>query len=245
MGLFEQFRLQSAQRGKPRWKLDDILSVSREARLEPYAHIFTGMTIPGALGAFSYSWGRLEPTFRIGRYCSIAASVSQMGMAHPTDWASTSPFSHNPRPLGGFLAYLQDREVKQYSIHDFDFGTASITLGHDVWVGEGALIKAGVAIGDGAIVAARAIVTRTVPPYAIVGGAPARIIRYRFSEELITRMRAAEWWRFGPDVLQPLDVRNPSVFLQRLDDEVARGAKPLDLPVLTGPEIIAAGEPLA
>lgn len=243
--LFDRHCLHTDQRRRKRWKVGDKLLVSKHALIEPYSHIMSGMTVPTALGAFSYTFGQVEPTLRVGRYCSIAHSVSQLGMGHPTDWVSSSPFSHNPQPLGGFQDYLLKNGVHRFELHDFDKGSAPIEIGNDVWIGEGALLKPGVTIGDGAIVAARAIVTHDVPPYAIVGGSPARLIRYRFAEELVERIKGAEWWRFGPDVLQPLDVRDPEAFVDRFEQALADGAKPLDLPVLTGQEIISAGEPVA
>ena len=240
--IFERFRLQTAQRRRARWKIGDVLSILPAARLEPYAHILAGFSVPAALGAFSYGCAPLSPTIRIGRYSSIAAYFSEFGRGHPTDWISTSPFSHNPQPMGGFAAYLVDRGIDRFHVHDFDEEGGPIEIGNDVWIGEHVLVKPGITIGDGAIVAARAVVTKDVPPYAIVGGLPARLIRYRLPEELIPRVQASQWWRFGPDVLQPLDVRDPARFLDRFEQALARGIEPLNLPILSGQEIIAAGE---
>jgi acetyltransferase-like isoleucine patch superfamily enzyme len=243
--IFRRHRLHSDERSRLRWKEGDIISLRREARIEPYSHILEGMVLPMQLGAFSYSWGRIEPNMRIGRYCSIAATVSKLGLGHPTNWVSSSPFSHNPQPLGAFAAYFGDIGLSKFPLHPFDQGDQPITIGHDVWIGEGALLKAGVSIGDGAIVAARAIVTHDVPPYAIVGGVPARLIRYRFAETIADRLRKAQWWRFGPEVVQSMDVREPEAFLDRFEQAVAAGLKELNLPILTGEDIIAAGEALS
>jgi acetyltransferase-like isoleucine patch superfamily enzyme len=240
--LLARHRVHSAQRSRRRWAVGDQLSIYPEARIEPYSHILEGMTLPAAIGAFSYTWGRIEPTMRIGRYSSMAPLVSQLGMGHPTDWVSSSPFSHNPQPLGGFAEYLRDIGAKEFRLHGFDQGSEPVEIGNDVWIGEGATLKAGVMIGDGAIVAARAIVTHDVPAYAIVGGSPARLIRYRFSDAMIARLRAAQWWRFGPDIIQPLDVRDPEGFLDRFERALADGITPFDPPALTGQDIIAAGE---
>jgi acetyltransferase-like isoleucine patch superfamily enzyme len=242
IALLAGHRVHSAQRSRQRWAVGDQLSIAPDARIEGYSHILEYNVLPAAIGAFSYAWGRLEPTLRIGRYSSIAPAVSQLGLGHPTDWISSSPFSHNPQPLGGFADYLRDIGAKAFPLHGFDQGSAPVEIGNDVWIGEGALLKAGVTIEDGAIVAARAIVTHDVPPYAIVGGSPARLIRYRFSDVIIARLRAAQWWRFGPDIIQPLDVRDPEGFLDRFEQALADGITPFDPPVLTGQDIIAAGE---
>lgn len=242
LDIFARHRLHSGQRGYKRWKVGDRLSVTPDARIEPYSHVLAGGVLPNALGAFSYSWGQLEPATRIGRYCSIAPEVAQLGLGHPTDWVSSSPFSHNPQPLAGFAEYFADIGITRFLLKSFDQGSEPIEVGNDVWIGQGAIIKAGVAIGDGAIVAARAVVTRDVPPYAIVGGVPARLIRYRFGEQVRERLQKVQWWRFGPEVVQSLDVTDPEVFLDRFEHALAGGLKPLDLPSLTGEEIIAAGE---
>jgi acetyltransferase-like isoleucine patch superfamily enzyme len=240
--LFDRHYLHTAQRHRKRWNVGDAIQVRQNARIEPYSHILHGMTVPAELGAFSYTCGLIDASLRVGRYSSIANSVSLMGLGHPTDWVSSSPFSHNPQPLGGFWDYLTGIGIERFDVHPFDQFGQPVVIGNDVWIGEGALLKPGVEIGDGAIVAARAIVTHDVPPYAIVGGAPARLIRYRFAEDLVDRIGKTRWWRFGLEVIHPLDVRDPAAFVERFEQAVADGAKPLDLPILTGREIIAAGE---
>jgi hypothetical protein len=89
-------------------------------------------------------------------------------------------------------------------------------------------------------VGAGALVTRDVPAYAIVVGVPARVIRLRFAEDLVARLQALEWWRFGPDQLQPLDVRDPEGFVSRLEDRLAKDTpQPLALTPVTGRELEA------
>lgn len=75
-------------------------------------------------------------------------------------------------------------------------------IGHDVWIGAGAVIRNGLTIGDGAIIGAQAVVTADVPPYAVVAGVPARTIRLRFPAEFIDRLTAVAWWDFPPDLLR-------------------------------------------
>lgn len=242
LALFDRHHLHTAQRNRKRWVLGDQLLVRPDARIEPYAHILFGMTLPLEMGAFSYTCGQIKPNIRIGRYCSLANSVAQLGDGHPVDWVTSSPFTHNPQPLGGFADYLRGVGATPFSLYDFDQGSAPIEIGNDVWIGENALLKPGIKIGDGAIVATRAIVTHDVPPYAIVGGIPAQVIRYRFPEDVVERIHATQWWRYGLEVIQRLDPRDPAGFADRFEQAVSDGAMPLDLPALTGREIIAAGE---
>lgn len=244
IALFEEHRFFSGPYGKARLKPGHTIDVPPDAIIEDYSNLFAGENLPLGFGAFSYSFAKLSDLYTVGRYCSIAAVCDVMGSAHPTDWASTSPFSHHPQPVSSVRAYLVDRGVQRFDIQHFERGNQNVTLGNDVWLGEAALVKRGTTIGDGAVVAARAIVTRDVPPYAIVAGSPARIVRYRFAAPVVERLLRSEWWRFGPDQLQALDVREPEQFLDRLEEAVAAGLEAPDIGHLTGAEIIAAGETL-
>jgi acetyltransferase-like isoleucine patch superfamily enzyme len=225
------------------WGLGDQLVVADGAALEPYCHVLNGSILPRAMGAFSYSFAKLDMDMMIGRYASISWDVTAMGSAHPDDWASSHPFSHNPGPLWGVRTYLKDVAADRFPVLPFERGDQSIHIGHDVWIGAGTMIKRGVTIGHGSIVGTRSLVTKDVPPYAIVGGLPAKIIRYRFAEPVIERLLASEWWRYGPDVLQGLDIRDPSGFLDRLAEKAGRGAiAALDLKPLTTAEIVEAAK---
>jgi len=228
--------------GGDRWRTGQFLRVGTEATLEPYCHIFGGQALPARMGAFSYSFSELAPHVSIGRYCSIASRVEFIDSEHPTDWATTSPFSYSPYGLEGFPDYLHAQGATSFLLYPAaPFHAQPVVIGNDVWVGQGAIFSGGVTVGDGAIIAARAVVTKDVPPYAIVGGAPARLIRMRFPEAVAERLRALAWWRFGPDVLQPLDVRDPAGFAERLEALIRdRAPAPLDLQPLTLAEITEA-----
>ncbi|WP_212827776.1 CatB-related O-acetyltransferase [Polymorphospora rubra] len=129
----------------------------------------------------------------IGRYCAIAAGTRFLmaGADHPTIGVSTFPFTM----FGGEWA---DRTL------DIVTGMPSrgdTVVGNDVWIGYQAIVMPGVRIGDGAIVAAGAVVTADVPPYTIVGGNPARPIRQRFDDADIDRLRRAAWWDWPVDLV--------------------------------------------
>lgn len=119
---------------------------------------------------------------KIGKFCSIATSVVITLGNHRMDSVSTYPFA----------------KLRQWwpEANGFkDQATAGdVFIGNDVWIGNGVFIGSGVTVGDGAVLAAKSVVTRDVPPYAVVGGAPAKVIKYRFNEEQITRMLAIAWW---------------------------------------------------
>lgn len=240
-GLFQKFRLSTAAKGT-RWEVGQAIALDAETQIEKYAQVIAGQRLPQALGAFSYSHSPLHTALRIGRYCSLSWGVDVIEGDHPMDWVTTSPVTHAPGDIRGLSVYLNDIGAQEYQLLPYGPSAAPVTLGHDVWIGMKVLIKRGVRIGHGAIVGAGSLVTRDVPPYAVVAGTPARILRYRFTDPLIERLLSAEWWRYGPDKIQPLDPRAPEAFLDRLEEAVADGLEPLILPVLAGSDIIAAGE---
>ena len=119
----------------------------------------------------------------IGRFCSIGAGTKFVmnGGNHHTSWMTTYPF---PIFGHGWEAAMPASWPNK----------GDTVVGNDVWFGHDALVMPGVTIGDGAIVATRAVVTRDVPPYAIVGGNPATVLRHRFDEATIARQLAVRWW---------------------------------------------------
>ena len=120
-------------------------------------------------------------TLNIGAYCSIATGVEIfLGGHHRTDWISTFPF---PAKI-----------PEARHITDYGGSRGDVRIGSDVWICSNAMILSGVNIGHGAVVAARAVVTKDVPPYAIVAGNPARVVRYRMSEERIAALLRSQWW---------------------------------------------------
>lgn len=124
----------------------------------------------------------------IGAFCSISDHVYIGGPEHPMEWVSTSPVFQNVRHSG---------PPKRFARFEID-PIKTTTIGNDVWIGAKSIVMDGVTIGDGAIVAAGSVVTKDVPPYAIVGGAPAKVIKYRFPPEMIDRLLDIKWWNL-PD----------------------------------------------
>lgn len=141
----------------------------------------------------------------IGSFCSIASSVKIGGVAHPVHFVSTSP---------AFLSHRDSIRTK-FARHHY-LPMIKTRIGNDVWIGDGAFIKAGTNIGTGAIVGMGSVVTKNVEPYSIVAGNPARVIRKRFSDQIIEALLATEWWdkEEGELIRLGAHFHNPEKFLE-------------------------------
>ena len=117
----------------------------------------------------------------IGNYCSVASFVTIGPGEHDLSKVTTS-----------------ERINTMFDDHK-SMTMKKVVIGNDVWIGVNATVLRGVTIGDGAVIAAGAVVTKDVPPYAIVGGVPARIIKYRFDSSDIEKIKSSEWWNEDPD----------------------------------------------
>lgn len=128
---------------------------------------------------------------KIGNFCSIGSRVQLVVGSHPSrSWVSTHPAFFSPDRQAGITFTDKPRfQEKVFAQHDF-----YIVIGNDVWIGNNVLMLPGITIGDGAILAAGSVVTRDVEPYSIVGGNPARLIRYRFDEEERSFLLSLQWW---------------------------------------------------
>lgn len=147
------------------------------------------------LGRFTYIAGARSGNSCFGAFCSVSpeAIVGGLGI-HPTHWISTHPAFYSTAGQAG-LTFSNHNKFKEQS---------RTCIGNDVWVGARAVILDGVHVADGAIIAAGAVVVDNVQPYTVVGGVPARILRCRFSEDVVAELLAWKWWELPTDVLKKL-----------------------------------------
>jgi len=168
--------------------IDGYSIVDKKARVGRKCKVYHS-----SLGAYSYIGRGTQLIYAsVGKFCSISGNVL-IGMGHHTlSYLSTSPI-FTEKNNGTGHSWTDKESLLPYK---------PVTIGNDVWIGTRAMILGGVTIGDGAVIGAGAIVTKDVPPFAIVAGVPARIIRYRFSEEVIERLEALQWWNLSDEVLK-------------------------------------------
>lgn len=184
----------------------------RDCRVSKRARVGTGSNLVNVkMGDYSYCGKNCSMLdTEIGSFCSIASYCAIGGAAHPVGNVSSSP------------VFLKGRNVFKENLGNLAAAESkTVVIGSDVWIGEAVFVKEGVKIGHGAVVGAHSVVTEDVAPYAIVAGAPARLIRYRFSDEQIARLLASKWWELPADKLKVLSkhMDNVDLFLENIEKQ--------------------------
>jgi acetyltransferase-like isoleucine patch superfamily enzyme len=192
---------------------DRMLQFDEWTKIESCCGILCGTYLP-EIGTGSYSWSKITSELKIGRYCSLADRIELIGVRHPIESITTSSIQYDTQfslcqyyeqKLGGKIGGVPNPQKW------------NVVIENDVWIGSGVSIARGVTIHSGAIVAAKSVVVKDVPSYAIVGGNPAKIIKYRFSEDIVKGLLESEWWLVSPQELSHYDRSSPDKFLAHFD----------------------------
>lgn len=186
-----------------------------------------GATFAGSctVGAFTYFNGQshLHDT-TIGRFCSFGPDVITGPGNHPINFLTTHPIASDPSGISAGMAkspFYMASTLTEVSRHNE--AASGCVIGHDVWIGARVIILRGITIGTGAIIGAGAVVTKTVEPYSIVAGNPARLIRWRFEEALREKLLDSQWWTWNLSQLERRDYSDPEKFLDDLRAGIEAG----------------------
>ncbi len=166
------------------------------------------------MSSYSYGfptvhWNNNDSNLIVGKFCSIAQNVNiYLGGNHRTDWVTTYPFGH----------------IHQNIFNNFDgnghpASKGNVIIGNDVWIADNVTILSGVTIGDGAVIANNSHVVKDVPPYSIVGGNPAKLIKYRFSPEQIEKLLEIKWWNWDDEKINKF---TPLLCNSNIDDFIQK-----------------------
>ena len=223
LGIFQSRQgMDNLERGGYLHRLNegDIICVGKHAALEQYSTIADGYNF-FSCGAFTSCASGLRHNTVIGRYCSIGENVRHFGFRHPINAVSTSSafFNFNRENISAYINDMLEREqriVTPRAVPTPQPDELPITIGNDVWVGTNVSLAGGIDIGDGAIIAAHSVVTKSVAPYTIVAGIPAVFKKFRFPEEIIQRFISSRWWEYEliDMYTAQLDFSNPIGFLE-------------------------------
>ena len=169
-------------------RIDDVSEVSPKAKVYGKTQIYQSQ-----IDDYSYvASGTQVICTEIGKFCSIADDVILGPGIHTLSQISSSPiFTEYYNAVG--KSWTSKTVAKPFK---------PVRIGHDVWIGSRVVVMGGVTIGNGAVVGACAVVTKDVPPYAIVGGVPAKVIRYRFPEDVISKLEEIHWWDMPEEKLK-------------------------------------------
>ncbi|GAM69538.1 galactoside O-acetyltransferase [Vibrio sp. JCM 19236] len=177
-------------------------SVSSNSVFEGMNKLYPNCIFDGELGKGTYIGPRSEIYGKVGRFTSIGPDVKVIKGTHPYTFpfASTSPVFYSVVKQNGYS--FTNKQLFNETLSMAENGDYSVIIGNDCWIGDRVIILGGVTIGDGAVILAGAIVTKDVEPYAIVGGLPAKPLKFRYDKLTIKQLLDFKWWNKSENWLQ-------------------------------------------
>lgn len=166
--------------------------ISMRSKFEGMNKLYANVYFDGNMGKGTYIANNSFICGKIGRYTSIAANCRVIQGVHPYTYpyVSTSPAFISLLKQNGYT-YVNNQKMNELRYAESIY---PIKIGNDCWIGYGVSLIGGITVGDGAVVLAGAVVTKDIPPYSIVGGVPAKVLKYRYSEEDINFLMNLQWW---------------------------------------------------
>ena len=173
---------------------------------------------PISVGRFTYGFENLTikqwnegASLNIGNFCSIAKNVTiLLGGNHRVDWITTYPFG-----------FIFQQELISEPVNGHPSTNGDINIGHDIWIGSDVTILSGITIGTGAVIGTKSLVTRDVAPYEVVGGNPAKHLKFRFSQEIIDELLLLNWWELEVCIIKDI----AQLLCQRPNTEILNNIK--------------------
>lgn len=189
------------------------ISFIDDLEVEPYVGFHAGNTFC-KMGYMSYSNSPVPQNISLERYCSLAWGLTFPSWNHPIHPISTSVFTHDPS-TDLVVRALRAADTNKLNNLVPCPQKPPVKIENDVWIGQDSTILPGLVVGNGSIIAANSVVTRDVEPYAIVGGNPAKIIRFRFSVRVIEGLQRTEWWKYNFTDFNHLSISEPEKFIDQ------------------------------
>lgn len=204
---------------KKRWSVGKKLELHKTTTIEEHVTFQHGFGLCSA-GSFCEILSPLPVNAQLGRFISIAGGGNLLGYRHPIEkpFMSSAALHITREYLHSYQKEIAKRG-KSLSIKPTKTAQphrTGLLIGHDVWIGERVTLRGGISIGNGAVVAADTVVTKDVPPYAVVGGNPGEIIKYRFEQGLINLLEHSQWWNYELYELHKLDISNVKKFAEEI-----------------------------
>ena len=204
-----------------RWENGKEIEIGAGCVVEEFSCFAVGRHVH-TLGSFSDIASQFPPNSAVGRHCSIAPGCTFVGFRHPIQAVSSTSMVY--RPGREFVnAYLQQATARDgrnpfRAVATPQPQDAPLVVGNDVWIGDHVVLRGGIRIHTGAVVAGHSVVTKSVGAFEIWGGNPAKFIKLRFPREIIDRLLESRWWDYDMAGLYGLDIEKPESFLDQFEN---------------------------